>query len=177
MCMKIDWTKNELLLHRASVLHQHGRSEEFAELVKQQRSTGVEELSATKYREREIAYHKTIDQLMDYNDQLVESLINSYFTTESKEWAGEVARRLSGVLEILEGVSDFLGAEIDIESYNLSANEVKIEERLNRILNREDEFYKILVDFSSRLIEDRRERIKQRERTEELMMKIRAAGI
>ena len=73
MCMKIDWTKNGLLLCRADVLHQHDRSEEFAELVEQQKAAGVEELSTIGYREREVAYRKTNNQLMDYNEQLVES--------------------------------------------------------------------------------------------------------
>ncbi|EOA6546656.1 hypothetical protein ACI1IY_000395 [Vibrio vulnificus] len=74
-------------------------------------------------------------------------------------------------------MSDCLEAEIDIESYDLSVNEVKIEEHFKRKLNRDDEFYKILVDASSWLIEDRSDSIKQRERAEELMMKIRATGI
>lgn len=89
----------------------------------------------------------------------------------------EAAKRLSDVLRVLEGMSDYLEAEIDIESYDLSVNEVKIEEHFKRILNRDDEFYKILVDASSWLIEDRSDSIKQRERAEELMMKIRATGI
>ncbi|HDY7903282.1 TPA: hypothetical protein RQK50_001464 [Vibrio vulnificus] len=74
-------------------------------------------------------------------------------------------------------MSDCLEVEIDIESYDLSVNEVKIEEHFKRKLNRDDEFYKILVDASSWLIEDRSDSIKQRERAEELMMKIRATGI
>ncbi|EJO9868206.1 TPA: hypothetical protein RQJ99_000986 [Vibrio vulnificus] len=74
-------------------------------------------------------------------------------------------------------MSDCLEVEIDIESYDLSVNELKIEEHFKRKLNRDDEFYKILVDASSWLIEDRSDSIKQRERAEELMMKIRATGI
>ncbi|EHU4801230.1 hypothetical protein M2F95_15000 [Vibrio vulnificus] len=175
--MKIDWHRTELLLRRAEVLHKQGRSEEFDDLVGQFFAAGANEFSALKIREIKTAQSETNSRLMDCNEQIVESLIDSYSTTESKEWREEAAKRLSDVLRVLEGMSDYLEAEIDIESYDLSVNEVKIEEHFKRILNRDDEFYKILVDASSWLIEDRSDSIKQRERAEELMMKIRATGI
>ncbi|EKO3871038.1 hypothetical protein ACP6H1_07580 [Vibrio harveyi] len=175
--MKFDCTRTELLLRRIAVLHKQGRSEEFADLVGQFIAAGANELSALKIREIKTAQRETNSQLMGCNEQMVESLIDSYSKTESKEWRNEAANRLSGMLKILEEMSDFLEAVIDIESYDLSVSEEMIEERSKTMRNFEDEYYKIIRDNNSWLIEDRNDSMKLRERVEELMVKIRATGI
>lgn len=175
--MDIDWTRTELFLRRTAVLHQQGRTGEFLALVELQQAKGIDKLRVAEYRERKGAYRKTYNQIMEGNEQVVEVLIGSYLTTESKEWRGEAARRLSCMLKILEGISDFLEAEIDIESHNLSENEVKIEKRSQEMRNFNDEYYNILVDASSWIMECRRYDMKRREQVEELTMMIRSAGI
>ncbi|MCG6290128.1 hypothetical protein, partial [Vibrio vulnificus] len=63
--------------------------EEFDDLVGQFFAAGANEFSALKIREIKTAQSETNSRLMDCNEQIVESLIDSYSTTESKEWREE----------------------------------------------------------------------------------------
>ncbi|MGD1468459.1 hypothetical protein [Vibrio harveyi] len=175
--MNCSWTRTKILLRRMKVLYEQGRSNEFNVLAERLKDGGVGDLNPFELQELKHRYNESNNQLIGYNEQAIKDLIESYSMAESKRWRQEVERRLYGILQLLQGISEYLEAEIDLESYDLSESEGKVEERVNRMQNFEDEYYKILVNANSWLIEDRNESIQLRERVEELIMTIRTTGI
>ncbi|WP_394144924.1 hypothetical protein [Vibrio atypicus] len=177
MSKDFDWVRAELVLRKMSVVRECGAMDEYLDLAEQLRRQGFHELSSLKVRELTQESWQRQHQLMDANSQIVEALIESYVTSESKEWRQEVERRLVGMVKLLEGVSELLEVEININSYDASEYESQADKRSQEMRNFEDEYYKIIVNSKSWVLESRHEYIEQRERVERLMMTIRAVGV
>ncbi|MGC9551016.1 hypothetical protein ACP45F_05985, partial [Vibrio metoecus] len=177
LVMFIDERIN-LLQRQRAVIEEQGRTRELLDLDAAIRAVGLDRITDNENHEITLVYIERLMSLTDTIGRIIARLTEKLLSlTESKESKDEAEKRLHEVLIGLEEADDFLSTIIDIENLNLFENETQITKRVETMRNRNDEYYKILVDASSTLFESRNAYVELRRRLDDLMTNIRMAGI
>ncbi|HAS4517332.1 TPA: hypothetical protein I6863_003582 [Vibrio cholerae] len=167
-----------LLQRQRAVIEEQGRTRELLDLDAAIRAVGLDRITDNENHEITLVYIERLMSLTDTIGRIIASLTEKLLSlTESKESKDEAEKRLHEVLIGLEEADDFLSTIIDIENLNLFENETEITKRVETMRNRNDEYYKILVDASSTLFESRNAYVELRRRLDDLRTNIRMAGI